>query len=104
MRRLILAALLSVATGGMLAEAQPAIRQRQRAQQMRIGQGVATGELTPRETRRLEAKERALARSVRRDRVDGGRLTAHERRKIDRRQDRLSRQIYREKHDPQRVR
>jgi hypothetical protein len=80
------------------------IRTRQARQQQRIAEGIESGQLTPRETARLERKETRLNREIRRDRADGGGLSARERRKINRRQNQLSRQIYREKHDPQRVR
>jgi hypothetical protein len=80
------------------------IRTRQARQQQRIAQGIESGQLTARETARLERKETRLNREIRRDRADGGGLSAQERTKINRQQNRLSRQIYREKHDRQRVR
>jgi hypothetical protein len=80
----------------------PTIRQRQRTQQKRVGQGIASGQLTAREGARLERKEARLTRQIARDRASGGKLTAGERRSINRRQNRLSRQIYRQKHDAQR--
>jgi hypothetical protein len=77
------------------------IHRRQVRQQKRIGQGAQSGQLTARETARLERKEVRLNRQIRRDRADGGGLSAKERARIDRKQDRLSREIYREKHDAQ---
>lgn len=85
----------------MTASAQT-IAERERAQQARIRQGVASGELTRKEALKLERKEARLHRQLRRDRIDGGGLTPKERTRIQRRQDTLSRQIYREKHDNQR--
>lgn len=82
---------------------QPTIRQRQRRQQARIAQGVKSGQLTPHETAKLERKEAALNREVRRDRLSGGGLSTAERAKINRQQNRLSRQIDRQKHDAQHV-
>ena len=79
----------------------PTIRQRQKKQQKRIGEGVASGQLTPAETKRLERKEAELNKEIRRDRRDGGGLTKKERAKIQQKQDRLSKEIYKEKHGQQ---
>ena len=75
------------------------IRQRQRNQQKRIGEGVEKGQLTPRETEKLEKQEGNLNKEIRHDRKTGGGLSKKERRQIDKKQDKLSREIYREKHD-----
>lgn len=80
------------------------VDRRERHQQARIAQGVASGELTPRETARLERKEARVHRQIQRARADGGGLSAAERARIQRHQNRVSRQIYREKHDGQRMR
>ncbi len=109
MKHLILAAvMLALGASGLFAEQaasdtarRPTIGQRQRNQQKRIGTGVKSGQLTAREAARLERREAALNREIRRDRRDGGGLNARERRRIDRQQDRLSRGIYRQKHDRQ---
>ena len=77
------------------------IEKRKENQQDRIAQGVASGELTPKATARLETKEAALNKEIRRDRRDGGKLTRAERRKINRQQNALSRRIARQKHDAQ---
>ncbi len=78
------------------------IRERQERQQQRIARGVGSGQLTPRETSRLERREGALNREERGMRAqDGGRLTGRDRRVLDRQQDRLSRGIYSQKHDAQ---
>ncbi|MFN0172899.1 MAG: hypothetical protein ACKV22_41500 [Bryobacteraceae bacterium] len=99
MKRFAIATILSaVLTMTALAD-RPA--QRQRNQQKRIAGGVESGELTAKETARLENKERKMHKEIRKDRRDGGGLTAKERLKIENKQDRLSRQIYREKHDRQ---
>jgi|APLak6261675434_1056106.scaffolds.fasta_scaffold00216_13 hypothetical protein len=71
------------------------------AQQARIQQGVASGQLTGPEARRLERREARLQREIVRDRIDGGGLSAAERARIERRQDRLSRGIAHQKHDLQ---
>jgi hypothetical protein len=77
------------------------IRKREKRQQERIGQGVKSGELTPKETAKIERKEARLNREIKRDRADGPGLTPKERAKITRQQNRTSREIYREKHDNQ---
>lgn len=85
-----------------IAGAETRIHERKENQQKRIAQGVANGELTPRETARLERQEGRLnheIRDMRRD--DGGRLTPKDRRVVNRQQNRISRHIYRQKHDGQ---
>jgi len=78
------------------------INKRKENQQDRIAQGVKSGQLTARETARLETKEGALNQEERDMRkVDGGKLTGQDRRTINRQQNRLSRDIYRQKHDGQ---
>ncbi|HZZ84121.1 MAG TPA: hypothetical protein VFE30_06260 [Anaeromyxobacteraceae bacterium] len=73
---------------------------RQARQQERIAEGVESGQLTPRETARLERKEARIRREVRRDRArNGGKLTPAERAKVNREENRTSRQIYRAKHN-----
>jgi len=94
----VLAAVLGISVAAGAAEAD----RRERRQQERIAEGLRTGELTPRETARLERKEARIHREVQRDRAaNGGALTPAERRRINRQQNRVSRQIYREKHDAQ---
>lgn len=88
---------LLVAT--LLAEDRPAARQKN--QQKRIADGVASGELTKGEAKKLERKERKLHREIKKDRADGGGLTTKERVKIEHKQDKLSDEIAREKHDKQ---
>jgi hypothetical protein len=86
---------------GTLAARAPAVKNRQITQQKRIRQGVRGGELTPRETRKLERNAARIHRSVSKDRVDGGAFTPHERAKAQRKLNKQSRKIYREKHDNQ---
>ena len=87
---------------GMLAAQAPAVKNRQITQQKRIRQGARSGELTPRETRKLERNAARIHRSTKKDRVDGGAFTRKERAKAHRKLNRQSRKIYREKHDNQR--
>jgi hypothetical protein len=78
------------------------IKKRAENQQDRIAQGVKSGELTPRETARLERKEAGLNHEVKDMREDnGGKLTNKEKLRVNRQQNRLSRDIYRQKHDGQ---
>jgi IS30 family transposase len=77
------------------------IPQKQGAQQRRIRQGVASGELTRKEAIKLEREQGRINREIQRDRLDGGGLTATERKKANRKLNRSSTKIYREKHDPQ---
>ncbi len=92
---------LTLACAASLHAAGPIVH-RSANQQQRVAQGVRSGELTRRETARIEAQERALHREIVRDRIDGGGLTPAERARIARQQSALSREIYREKHDAQR--
>ncbi|MBI4902102.1 MAG: hypothetical protein HY820_00600 [Acidobacteria bacterium] len=91
---------LTIACAALLNAAGPIVH-RNANQQSRIGQGVRSGQLTPLETARIEAQERALQRQIVRDRIDGGGLSAAERARINHRQNALSHEIYHEKHDRQ---
>jgi hypothetical protein len=76
------------------------IPQRQVNQQDRIAQGVRSGQLTPRETRRLEGREMSINRQERfMRRADYGRLTRRDRVVLNHRLNRTSRAIYRDKHN-----
>ncbi len=99
MKRIAIATILSAALAVTALADRPA--QRQRNQQKRIAGGVESGELTAKETARLERKEARLHKEIRKDRKDGAGLTPKERLKIEKKQDRMSREIYKEKHDAQ---
>ena len=76
------------------------VNQRRENQQDRIAQGVKSGQLTARETGRLENKEAGLNRQIRNDRRnDNGHLTTGERARVNHEQNHLSRDIYRDKHN-----
>ncbi len=78
------------------------VDRRENRQQERIAEGVESGQLTPRETGRLERQEGRIQNEVARDRAaNGGTLTPAERRSINRQQNRVSRRIYAQKHDAQ---
>lgn len=76
------------------------IHQRKVNQQKRIGQGVRSGQLTPRETARLERQQKSINHEERNMRkADDGHLTKADRKALNRRQNRASRNIYRKKHN-----
>ena len=78
------------------------IGQRKENQQDRIAQGVKSGQLTARETARLEGREAHINRETRAMRAaNGGKLTPAEKAKVNRQQNRVSRSIYHQKHDAQ---
>ncbi len=80
----------------------PGIQQREQNQEKRIDQGVASGQLTPREAGRLETKEARIQQNEARMKADGN-LTVRERRKLNRQQNQASRAIYRKKHNQRNV-
>jgi hypothetical protein len=79
----------------------PRIDQREVNQEKRIQQGVKSGELTQRETSRLQGEQARIERTEARAKADG-KMTPKEREHITQMQDRASRDIHREKHDAQR--
>lgn len=97
-----------IAAGTMVALAQTPeaketrIKQRKEEQQQRIGQGVASGSLTPTEAGKLEHRQAKLNHEIRHDRkVNGGNLTNKEKKQINRQQNKLSGDIYNKKHNDQ---
>jgi hypothetical protein len=95
-----LTAALVAAPALMNAQSNHEINQRKAEQQHRIAQGVRSGELTPRETARLERREGSINREEHAmRRADDGRLTRRDRQILNRRQNRVSRSIYRDKHN-----
>ncbi len=97
--------LLAAAVPALAADsgAMPGAERRQQLQQRRIGQGIATGELTPREMIRLERQQAGVERAQRRIEADG-RVTPGERARLHVRQDKASRDIYRAKHNDRKAR
>lgn len=71
---------------------------RQKAQQVRIAQGTASGDLTVSERRALKKQQRHIRRTERRAESDGV-VTPREKAKIERKQDRASRNIRRVKNN-----
>ena len=88
----------AVAQDGRRGDRALRIRERQQRQQVRIAEGVRSGELTRRETIRLEREQRGIQLEKREARSDGD-FTRDERRDIYREQNQASRHIYRAKHN-----
>ena len=80
--------------------ATPRIDKRQVNQQKRIDQGVASGQLTPKETARLQKREGKIAADEAAAKSDG-KVTKAERAKLTREENHASRAIHRQKHDRQ---
>ncbi|MEK6813975.1 MAG: hypothetical protein AABY65_04510 [Nitrospirota bacterium] len=78
----------------------PVIDKRQAAQEQRIDQGIASGQLTEREAARLDRRQDRIDNMENRAKSDGV-VTNKERARIHHAQDVESRKIYREKHDRQ---
>ncbi len=92
---------LTLAAGSALAGSRdPSINHRQAQQHARIADGVASGQLSARETARLNAEQRAVAAEERFYKRDGY-LSGWERADLQRDLDHASRGIYRQKHDGQ---
>ena len=78
--------------------ATPVVTERQNEQKARINQGVASGELTRKESVKLQAQQRAIKAEKKAVKADG-KVTAAERAKLRADQNRASRNIYNEKHN-----
>jgi len=77
------------------------VNERQHNQQLRIRQGIRSGELTGVETARLQRREAQIRLNEALARRSGGEFTLRERARIQHQLDRASRDIYRQKHDRQ---
>ncbi len=71
---------------------------RQIKQQKRIHQGLKSGELTKKETLRLEKEQRRIQKT-KQEAIKDGELTPKERLRLERQQNRANRHIYRLKHN-----
>jgi hypothetical protein len=96
-----LAVILLVSAAAASAQSRWGINNRERHQQRRIYNGVRSGELTARETYRLEREEGRIDRQEARFRASGDGLSQRERYRLERELNRSSRDIYRQKHDNQ---
>ena len=77
------------------------IKERQQHQQQRIDEGVKSGELTKKETLKLEAEQAKIRRKKRRFKRNDGEIGPKERAKLEQEQDKASKHIYNQKHDAQ---
>ena len=76
------------------------VGQRRENQQDRIAQGIKSGQLTARETAKLENQQRGINQQVKADRAaNGGKLTAGEKAQINKQQNQASKNIYNKKHN-----
>jgi hypothetical protein len=92
--------LASVNNGRPATAAMDSVNGRRFNQQGRIANGVASGQLTPGETKNLENREAGLNKEIHNDRVaNGGTLTPQERAKVNSQQNNLSKSIYDDKHN-----
>jgi hypothetical protein len=104
-KQVLIAAALAFAAAASFAQttdstATPRIDKREAHQQERIANGVASGQLTPKETVRLENEQAHIQKTEAKAKSDGV-VTAKERAKLTREQNRASRRIHRQKHDAQ---
>lgn len=95
-----LALALVAATAAQAHESTPRVDQRQAHQAQRIHQGVASGELTARETARLRHQQQHIRHYEQYAKADG-RVSAHERQRLHAMQAAASRSIRWQKHDRQ---
>lgn len=91
---------LAQATAPTGSASTPGIDQRQANQEKRIDSGLASGQLTKREARRLERQQNAINKAEDKAKADGV-VTAKERGRLHHAQDHASRNIARQKHDRQ---
>jgi hypothetical protein len=100
-RQILIATFFALAGTGAFAQANaPRVDQRQTNQEQRIDNGIASGELTKRETNRLEKEQNAINRAENHAKADGT-VSAAERRRLHKMQKHASRDIHRQKHDAQ---
>ncbi len=97
-------ALISVAASAQApaaaTTATPRVDARQVRQETRIEQGVATGALTPHETKRLEREQTGIAKVEAKAKADGT-VTPQERQRLAKLQNKASHDIHHQKHDAQ---
>lgn len=99
---------LSLAISGALcaqvasAAETPKLDKREARQKARIDQGVASGQLTPKEAAPLDKRQDALVANEQAAKADGV-VTRKERVRLQRQADRNSAAIYKQKHDAQKT-
>jgi hypothetical protein len=98
MKTTLFAALFAALALPVMAQTTPTVDQRQANQEARIQQGVASGQLTPKETAKLERGQAKVANQEAKAKADGV-VTPKERAKLAKAQDRQSKKIYKKKHN-----
>jgi hypothetical protein len=98
--RTLVAACAAIVAIPVFAQPTPVIDKREARQEARIDQGVASGQLTGRETARLEKGQQRVENMEAKAKADGV-VTPRERTKIRHAQNVESRRIHRQKHDAQ---
>ncbi len=101
----LIATTLAFATIGAFAQtaaspATPRVDQREANQQARIANGAASGELTGKETVRLEKEQARVNNAEAKAKADGT-VTKRERKHLHHMQNATSKDIYKQKHDAQ---
>jgi hypothetical protein len=100
MKTLILGLLAASTVAIALPAAAQSVDAREHRQEARIQAGERTGQLTPRETYRLQRQEGSIRRQEHRMRTrDYGHLTWHDHRVLEHRLNRESRHIHRLRHN-----
>jgi hypothetical protein len=97
-----IAFMLAVAPAFAASTDDPGIQKREANQERRIDQGVKSGQLTPQEAGKLEAREAKIKQDEERMKSDG-KLTKKERAKLTKEQNRASKKIYKKKHNEKKV-
>ena len=105
LKTLTVAAALAVVSIGAFAQATattatPRIDKREASQQQRIAAGAASGQLTAKETNRLETEQARIKTVEARAKADGV-VTPHERKHLHRMQNRARKHIRHQKHAAQ---
>jgi hypothetical protein len=100
MKNAIATALFALVALPVAAQTTPRVDQREANQQARIQQGVASGELTNKETAHLEKGQAKVEKMEAKAKADGV-VTPRERARLAKAQNKQSRKIYRQKHDNQ---
>ena len=105
LKTLAVGATIAIASIGAFAQAAsapqtPRVDKREARQDTRIQNGVASGQLTPKETYRLEKEQAAINKAETKAKADG-KVTKHERRRLAKMQNKASKDIHDQKHDAQ---
>ena len=96
----LMVSLLVSLSGSAFAQVTPKLDQHEANQEKRIEQGVAAGQITPREERRLKAREARLDNAEARAKADGN-VTGAERKHLNKMAAADSKAIHQQKHDRQ---